>query len=236
MSFFTVAWQAPASIGLQPIHAGMEDAPFFTIGWTPKRMATYYPYDADALMIKPGGGADGGGTSGGGIPVTTPPNEPRVSGGGDGSAGAGGGNSAASGSDGSGSAAPIPPPTSPVLRPHVVKLSVVARKDPAAFRKGGLDLRVQVDAPATIEAVLLAGTGRRRLGYSQTRKVKAGTTKLTLRASDYGKGTSLTHKKVTAKLRVTITFADRTTRTLTKNLVIEAAAKTAKKAKKRAIA
>jgi hypothetical protein len=209
--FFTVGWTAPATVGLQPIHAGMEEQAFFTVGWTAKRSATYYPYDASVLAVPPGAGPDG---------TVLPPSWTGDSG--------SSGDAATSGSDASGSAdagsdaRPNPPAPSPVVRPHAAKLYVVQRRDPGAFRKAGLALKVQVDAAAEVDVSFVA-FGHRRIAYGKSRKLKAGTTRISLRASDYGKATSRVHRAIHGTLKVAITFADGQKATLTRTVLLEAA-------------
>ncbi|HWI71100.1 MAG TPA: hypothetical protein VNT55_04030, partial [Baekduia sp.] len=72
MSFFTIDWQPPANIGLLPQHAGDGQQPFFTIGWTVKQQATWYPYNNADLVVGAGGPDDPAPPSGGGGGGDTP--------------------------------------------------------------------------------------------------------------------------------------------------------------------
>lgn len=200
---FTIGWQAPANIGLLPQHPDDGQQPFFAIGWIAKQQATWYPYDATELTVAPGGGPDapggGGETPGGGGGET-----PAPSGGGGGTV------------TGAGDAAP-----SPQIRARIARANVAARKDPGLFRKKGLTFALSLEAPATVTAVLVTASGK-KLTYSQTRKVTAGTDHLTLRPSEYGKLATRRSKKVAAKLVVTIKYTDKSTGTVTRSISLAA--------------
>jgi hypothetical protein len=189
MSFFTIGWEAPANIGWLPQHPGDGEDPFFTIGWTPKQSATYYPYSTDGLTVTPG--------------VPDPP--PETGGGG---GGGGGGGTPGAGTGGAGT--PAPPPLPPaVLRPHVIRAIVAARKDPRLFRKSGLALKVQLDAPGLVTIDVYSVAGHHKLAYSKTRQLPAGITAVTLRPSLYGQTATRRHTKVSARVVVTVVHADR---------------------------
>ncbi|WP_445152596.1 hypothetical protein [Baekduia sp. Peel2402] len=198
MSNFTIEWQAPANIGLLPQHPDDGQQSFFSIGWIVKQQATWYPYDATALTVASGAGPDapdGGGET------------PTPAGGGDGGT-----------VTGAGDTTPAP---SPQIRARIAKANVAARKDPGLFRKKGLTFALSLEAPATVTAVLVTSSGK-KLTYSQTRKVAAGTDHLTLRPSEYGKLATRRSKKVAAKLVVTIKYTDKSTGTVTKSISLAA--------------
>jgi hypothetical protein len=205
VSFFTVAWGVPANIGLLPQHPGDGEDPLFTVGWTVKRGATYYPYDATGLLVPPGGndappsagGGDGGGT-------TTP--TPTSTG--------GGGAGAVTGAGGT-----VP---SPQIRAHSASANVAKRKDPGLFRRKGLTFALSLEAPATVTAVLVTASGARKLTYSQTRKVTAGTDHITLRPSEYGKLATRKSRRVPARLEITVKYADRSSGKVTRSVVLQA--------------
>lgn len=203
MSFFTVEWQPPANIGLLPQHPDDGRQPFFTIGWTVKQQATWYPYNNADLVVGAGGPGD-----------HAPPA------GGDGAApgGGGGGGGATPGGavTGAGSA------PSPVIRAHSARATVAARKDPGLFRRKGLTFALALEAPATVTAVLVTASGGRKLTYSQTRQVTAGTDHLTLRPSEYGKLLTRRSRRVQARLEITIKYADRSTGTVKRSVVLQA--------------
>lgn len=202
MSAFTIGWQAPANIGLLPQHPDDGQQPFFSIGWIVKQQATWYPYDATDLLVAPGAGPDAPAGGGGGeTPTPTP------------SGGGGGGGGTVTGA---GDTTP-----SPQIRARVATANLAARKDPGLFRRKGLTFALSLEAPATVTAVLVTTSGK-KLTYSQTRKVTAGTDHLTLRPSDYGKLATRTSKKVAAKLVVTIKYTDKSTGTLTKSISLAA--------------
>jgi hypothetical protein len=117
-------------------------------------------------------------------------------------------------------AGPLAP--SPQVRARVARATLAARKDPGLFRRKGLTFALSLEAPATVTAVLVTASGHRKLTYSQTRKVTAGTDHLTLRPSEYGKLATRAGRKVAAKLLVTITYADRTTGSVTKSISLAA--------------
>jgi hypothetical protein len=199
VSFFTVGWGVPANIGLLPQHPGDGEDPLFTVGWTVKRGATYYPYNSSDLLVAPGGNdtappADGGGG-------TAPP-----------TGGDGGG--AVSGAGGT-----VP---SPQIRAHIAAANVAKRKDPGLFRRKGLTFALSLEAPATVTAVLVSSSGARKLTYSQSRKVTAGTDHITLRPSDYGKLATRRSKRVQARLEITVKYADRSSGKVTRSVVLQA--------------
>jgi hypothetical protein len=209
VSFFTVAWGVPANIGLLPQHPGDGEDPLFTVGWTVKRGATYYPFDATGLLVPPGGndappsgGDDGGG--GGGAPS------------GD---GGGGTTTPAGGGAVTGAGGTVP---SPQIRAHIAAANVAKRKDPGLFRRKGLTFALSLEAPATVTAVLVTSSGARKLTYSQTRKLTAGTDHITLRPSEYGKLTTRKSKRVQARLEITVKYADQSSGKVTRSVVLQA--------------
>lgn len=210
MSNFTIGWQAPANIGLLPQHPDDGQQPFFTIGWAVKQQATWYPYDASVLTVPPGGGGNGGDNPGHG--GDNPGNGDNPGHGGD-NPGKGKGNGAVVAA---GDAAP-----SPQVRAHAARANLATRKDPGLFRRKGLTFALSLEAPATVTAVLVTASGR-KLTYSQTRKVSAGTDHLTLRPSEYGKLATRRAKKVAATLKITIKYDDRSTGSLTKTITLQA--------------
>lgn len=169
-----IGWQPPANIGLLPQHAGDGTDPFFTIGWTPKQSATYYPYDPAELNVAPG--------------VPDPPT-------------------------------PVPAPLpSPVLRAHVARLSLLARKNPVLFRKHGLRFAIELQAPAVVTAVLVVG--KRKLTYTQQRSLRAGTAHFALHPSQYGRATARRTKRTAARLEVSIRYTDGSRGTLTRSVLL----------------
>jgi hypothetical protein len=197
VSFFTVDWQPPANIGLLPQHPGDGQQPFFAIGWTVKQQATWYPYNNADLAVGPGGPDDPAPPSGGGGGGETPSGGDTVT--------------------GAGTATP-----SPVIRAHIAKANVAARKDPGLFRRKGLTFALELEAPATVTAVLVTSAGGRKLTYSQTRKVTAGTDHLTLRPSEYGKLATRRSTRVQARLEITIKYADKSSGTVKRSVVLQA--------------
>jgi hypothetical protein len=191
---FTIGWTAPANIGLLPQHPGDGEDALFTVAWGPKHQATYYPWDPKSLLIAPGGDD-----------VAPPPPAPPASGGGTAPVG------------GAGDLAP-----SPQIRAHVASANVAKRKDPGLFRRKGLTFALSLEAPATVTAVLVTASGSKKLSYTQTRKVTAGTDHLTLRPSEYGKLQTRRHKRVAAKLRLAIKYTDKSSGTVTKDVILEA--------------
>jgi hypothetical protein len=93
---------------------------------------------------------------------------------------------------------------------------------PRPLPSQGPDLRALPGGPATVTAVLITASGSKKLTYSQTRKVTAGTDHLTLRPSEYGKLATRASKKVAAKLLITIKYTDKTTDTVTKSISLAA--------------
>jgi hypothetical protein len=206
VSFFTVAWGVPANIGLLPQHPGDGEDPLFTVGWTVKRGATYYPYDATGLLVPPGGNDAPPGDGGGG--TTTP-------------TGDGGGTSTPTGGGGAvtGAGGTVP---SPQIRAHIATATVAKRKDPGLFRRKGLTFALSLEAPATVTAVLVTSSGARKLTYSQTRKVTAGTDHITLRPSEYGRLATRKSRRVAARLEITVKYADRSSGKVTRSVVLQA--------------
>jgi hypothetical protein len=204
VSFFTVDWQPPANIGLLPQHPGDGQQPFFSVGWTVKQQATWYPYNNADLVVAAGGPDDPAPPSGGG--------------------GTGGGGTASGGgaTDGGGTVTGAGSVPSPVIRAHIAKANVASRKDPGLFRRKGLTFALELEAPATVTAVLVTSSGGRKLTYSQTRRVTAGTDHLTLRPSEYGKLATRRSKRVQARLEITITYADRSAGTVRRPVVLQA--------------
>lgn len=203
MSFFTIAWGVPANIGLLPQHPGDGEDPLFTIGWTVKRGATYYPYNSSDLAIALGGDDPAPPADGGGAGAPPPA----------GDAGAGGGGAV------SGAGGTVP---SPQIRAHVATANVAKRKDPGLFRRKGLTFALSLEAPATVTAVLVTSSGARKLTYSQSRKVTAGTDHITLRPSEYGKLATRRSKRVQARLEITVKYADRSSGKVTRSVVLQA--------------
>ena len=99
---------------------------------------------------------------------------------------------------------------------------VAARKDPGLFRRKGLTFALSLEAPATVTAVLVTSDGKRKLSYSQTRKVGAGTDHLTLRPSEAGKLATRARKKVAARLQITAKYADGSTSSIRKSVTLAA--------------
>jgi hypothetical protein len=194
VSSFTIGWEAPANIGLLPQHPDDGQQPFFTIGWTVKQQATWYPYDPSVLTVPSGGGGNGGDNPGHG------------------------GDNPGRGHDVAGAGDTTP---APQVRAHTARANLAARKDPGLFRRKGLTFALSLDSPATVTAVLVTASGR-KLTYSQTRKVTAGTDHLTLRPSDYGKLATRRAKKVAARLKITIKYDDRSTGSVTKAITLQA--------------
>jgi hypothetical protein len=204
VSFFTIGWDAPANVGLLPRHPGDGEDPMFTIAWTPKRQATWYPYNNADLAIAPG--AD-------------EPAPPPSGGGGGGTPIGGGGGGTPSGGTVTGAGGTTP---SPVIRAHSARANVASRKDPGLFRRKGLTFALELEAPATVTAVLVASSGGRKLTYSQTRRLTAGTDHLTLRPGEYGKLATRRHQRVPARLEITINYADASSGTVRRSVVLQA--------------
>jgi hypothetical protein len=194
MSFFTVGWQPPANVGLLPQHAGDGTDPFFVVGWTPKQSATYYPYAGRGLNVTPG------------VPDAPESQTPA------------GAVPAAIVS------APVVPALPATIRPHTAKAVLMQRKNPVLFRKHGLTFAIELSAPATVIAVLVTSKGRKKLTFTQSRSVKAGTAHITLRASQYGRLMSMHHDHTAARLEVTIHYTDGLKRTLVRSVVLAAQA------------
>lgn len=212
MSFLTIAWAAPYSMGVLPQDPSVVfDAPL-TVPWNPKQSIYDLPYDVADLTQKPAPSEP---------PVDPPvivnppevPAPPPV-----GAIGVGGGGVPDPATPGTPVPAPAPAPGA--VRPATpARLVVQGRTNPVNFRAKGVRVRLTLPESARVQAVVQARV-RKRLSRRRTTtttqkitrtrsvRLKSGTTALRLAPSAVGRRTVGRRTSLSATLVVTVRYSD----------------------------
>lgn len=200
MSFLTIPWTAPYSMGVMPVDSSeVLDTPL-TVPWTAKQSPYVLPYDATDLTLKP-------------RPDEPPVEPPVIVNPIDGPAPAPPG---AIGIGGVAPPAPVPGQVRPASPPRV---TVQSRVNPRNYRAKGIKVRVTVPERAQalvhVEARMRKTLARRRtkttlrrLTYKRSVRLKSGTTTLTLRPTSTGKRVIGTRSRVRASVVVAVRYRD----------------------------
>lgn len=216
MSFLTINWVAPYSMGVMPQDPSVVlDAPL-TVPWNPKQSVYVLPYDVADLTQKAAPTAPGVDPPVDPPVIVNPPETPApppV-----GAIGVGGGGVPDPATPGTPVPAPAPAPGA--VRPATpARLLVQGRTNPVNFRAKGIRIRVTLPEAARVQAVVQARV-RKRLSrrrtttstqkISRTRNVrlKAGTTALRLAPSAAGRRAVGRRTSLAASVVVTVRYAD----------------------------
>lgn len=212
MSFLTIAWAAPYSMGVLPQDPSVVFEPSLTVPWNPKQSVYVLPYDVADLTQKPAPEQP---------PVEPPvivnppetPAPPPV-----GSVGVGGGGVPDAATPGV--PAPAPAPAPGAVRPATpLRLLVQGRTNPVNFRSKGVRIRVTLPETARVQAVVQARVKKRlsrrrtttstqKISRTRNVRLKQGTTALRLPPSAIGRRTVGRKTTLAATLVVTVRYSD----------------------------
>jgi hypothetical protein len=115
-------------------------------------------------------------------------------------------------------------PATPAPARNAALVVVAPRKDPGLFRRRGLGVTFVLAERAHAEVVLVRGTGRRRVKLSRTRRggLRAGRSRIRLRASIAGRAATRSKAGVHARVLVRLRYRDGTTETAERAVLLRA--------------
>jgi hypothetical protein len=225
MSILTIPWSTLSTNALASADTVDTDAPFMTVGWVPKQGGMPLPYlDEDRAVTA---GADVPSDPGTPTPVVVFPAATADAG--DAGDASGASTEAPSGDAAPPASAPVAPVPGQVRPADAPVVTIAKRRNRKLYVADGIQLKLDLDQTARIEAVLVASTrhrehgkltGSARVEISGTvaRTLKAGRTVLVLKPSAAGRRALKALDRLTAKLELDVVYADgsrvRVTRTI----------------------